>query len=111
MIGLDVNRDELYNMINRRVDVMIESGLVEEAQNLYDYRHLNALNTVGYKEMFDYNEGKTSLDEAIDLIKRNTRKYARRQLTWFRKYEDMKWFQPLQVNEILKFIQDSMQSQ
>ncbi len=103
-IGLNMKREELYQRINHRVDVMIESGLVDEARALRAYSHLNALNTVGYKEIFRYFNKDISLEEAIDLIKRDTRKYARRQLTWFRKYKDMEWFDPKDIEEIFAFV-------
>jgi len=83
--GLNTEREELYARINARVDLMIEKGLLDEAKKLYPYRHINALKSVGYREIFDHLDGKRSLDEAIELIKRNTRHYARRQLTWFNK--------------------------
>ncbi|MBN2610322.1 MAG: tRNA (adenosine(37)-N6)-dimethylallyltransferase MiaA [Bacteroidales bacterium] len=108
MIGLELDRNELYARINKRVETMIHSGLVEEAKKLYPYRHLNALNTVGYKEIFEYLDGKITLHEATDLIQRNTRKYARRQITWFRKYKEMKWFVPSEKNKILAFIHESL---
>ncbi len=103
-IGLKIRREELYERINARVDRMIKLGLVNEAKRYFVFRNLNALNTVGYKEIFMYLEGTVTLDEAIDLIKRNTRKYARRQLTWFRKYKDMKWFDPSEIAEIKEYI-------
>ena len=78
-------REVLYNRINLRVDIMVQQGLVDEARSLLPYRHLNALNTVGYSELFDYFDGKTDLQTAIALIKQNTRRFAKRQLTWFRK--------------------------
>jgi tRNA dimethylallyltransferase len=90
-IVLNLPREELYDRINRRVDIMIEQGLVNEVRSLLPYRHLNALNTVGYSELFDYLDGKTDLQTAIDLIKQNTRRFAKRQLTWFRKDKDTKW--------------------
>lgn len=92
-VVLDLPRSELHQRIDTRVDQMIRAGLVEEAKNLYPFRHLNALNTVGYKEIFDYFDGKYDLEQAIALIKRNTRRYARRQLTWFRKYDRALWLQ------------------
>ena len=92
-IGLNLPRDILYQQINHRVDQMIEHGLVAEAQSLFFYRHLNALNTVGYSELFDYFDGKTSLQQAIELIKQNTRHFAKRQLTWFRKDKDFHWLE------------------
>lgn len=85
-IVTNVPREELYNRINKRVDSMMEDGLLDEAKSLYPYRHLMALKTVGYKELFDYFDGKLSLDEAINLIKQDTRRYAKRQITWCKKY-------------------------
>ena len=104
LIGLDMDRQELYNRINNRVEKMMEEGLMEEAKALFPYKNKNALNTVGYKELFRHFDGEITLDEAIDLIKRNTRKYARRQLTWFRKYKQIKWFHPEEMNEIIDFV-------
>ena len=103
MVGLNLDREILYNRINRRVDVMVEDGLVQEAKELYAQRHCNALNTVGYKELFDHFDGKISLEEAIELIKRNSRRYAKRQLTWFAKY-DMPWFSPNQEEAITEYL-------
>jgi tRNA dimethylallyltransferase len=103
-IGINRERTELYNRINRRVDEMILSGLEQEAKKLYPYRHLNTLNTVGYREMFDYFDGNCKLGEAIEKIKANTRKYARKQLTWFRKDPEIQWFHPDQESEILQLI-------
>ena len=91
-IGLDLPRDILYQRINQRVDAMIDQGLVEEVRSLLPYRHLNALNTVGYNELFDYLDVKTDLNTAIELIKQNTRRFAKRQLTWFRKDKEVKWY-------------------
>ena len=107
-IGLDLPREELYERINTRVDRMIKEGLLEEARSLYPHKHLNALKTVGYRELFRHLDGELSLTEAIDLIKRNTRHYARRQLTWFRRYKDMTWFHPGQAEEIKTFITDQL---
>ena len=103
-IGLNRNREELYDRINRRVDRMMDEGLLEEARSLYDKRSNNALNTVGYKEMFAYFDGIWSLDEAIERIKGNTRRYARKQLTWFKRDEQIRWFHPQQQEEIQKYI-------
>lgn len=103
-IVLDRPREELYERINARVDSMMENGLLDEAKRLYPHRHLNALNTVGYKELFAYLDGLYSLNEAIERIKGNTRRYARKQLTWFKKYEDAKWFNPNDSNEIMNYI-------
>lgn len=87
-INLELPRNELYERINKRVDDMMNSGLLKEAENLFPYKHLNALQTVGYKELFDFMEGKVSLDKAIDDIKKNTRHFAKRQITWFKKFND-----------------------
>lgn len=100
-IGLELNRKELYDRINKRVEEMVNLGLIEEAKELHKYKELNALNTVGYKELFDYFEGKHSLQEAIEIIKRNTRHYARKQITWFNRYTDIKWFKPFEKDKIL----------
>ena len=103
-IGLNRDREELYNRINARVDQMMEQGLLHEAESLYPQRQLNALNTVGYKELFDYMDGRWSLDEAVERIKGNTRRYARKQLTWFKRDPEVRWFHPDQQEEILKHI-------
>lgn len=93
-IALDMPREVLYNRINQRVDIMVEQGLVAEARSLVFHRHLNALNTVGYSELFDHFDGNISLERAIDQIKQNTRHFAKRQLTWFRKDKDIHWLKP-----------------
>jgi tRNA dimethylallyltransferase len=93
-IGLNTNRGQLYDRINKRVDQMIAMGLEDEAKNLMPYRHLNALNTVGYSELFDYFDGKITRNEAIEKIKQNTRRFAKRQLTWVRKDLEINWFEP-----------------
>ncbi len=103
-IGLTLPREMLYNRINARVIDMINNGFVEEARKVYPLRGLNSLNTVGYKELFDYFDGNISLDDAIFKIQSNTRRYARKQLTWYKKDENMKWFEPNNVEEILKYI-------
>ena len=103
-IGLKREREELYDRINQRVDQMMELGLLEEAKRLYPQRHLNALNTVGYKEIFDYLEGHWSLEEAVKRIKGNTRRYARKQLTWYKKDEHISWFHPQDKEEIIRYI-------
>ena len=103
-IGLNREREELYDRINQRVDQMMELGLLEEARNLYPMRQMNALNTVGYKEMFDYLEGHWSLEEAVERIKGNTRRYARKQLTWYKKDEHIHWFHPQDKEEIIRYI-------
>jgi len=96
--GLTLPREQLYDRINKRVDQMVQQGLVEEVRSLLPYRHLNALNTVGYSELFDYFDGKTDLNTAIDLIKQNTRRFAKRQLTWFRKDTSIQWYNPMDAN-------------
>lgn len=104
IIVLNLSREELYDRINRRVDIMVEQGLIEEARSLLPFRHLNALNTVGYSELFDYFDGKIDLDTAIGMIKQNSRRFAKRQLTWFRKGNDMKWMAADDANLIDKII-------
>ena len=106
-IGLNRDRSELYERINLRVDKMIQNGLVEEARNLTSYRHANALNTLGYKELFNYFDGIWSLDEAIERIKGNTRRYARKQLTWFKRDATMRWFHPNDVELIKNYISNN----
>lgn len=103
-VGLNRPREELYERINRRVDQMMADGLLEEARALYPKRHLNALNTVGYKELFDYIDGRWPLEEAVERIKGNTRRYARKQLTWFKKDESIRWFHPDETETIIKYI-------
>ena len=103
-IGLNRDREELYNRINARVDKMMQQGLLEEAQNLFRMRELNALNTVGYKELFEYFNGRWSLDEAVERIKGNTRRYARKQLTWYKKDPLIRWFHPDQKKDIIDYI-------
>lgn len=93
-IGLSSDRQKLYENINHRVDMMINFGLINEVEGLRSFRHLNPLNTVGYSELFEYFDGIYTIEEAIGKIKQNTRRFAKRQLTWFNKYEDIKWFQP-----------------
>ncbi len=107
-IGLDCDRQILHNRINTRVDKMIEEGLEMESQKLYTHRNLNALNTVGYREFFDYFDGKTSRETAIELIKRNSRRYARKQLTWFRNDQQIVWFHPENITEIIEFIEQKI---
>ncbi|PIF01865.1 MAG: tRNA (adenosine(37)-N6)-dimethylallyltransferase MiaA [Paludibacter sp.] len=107
-IGLNRERSELYDRINKRVDKMMELGLLEEALPLYPYKSLNTLNTVGYKEIFDYIDKKYTLEEAIDKIKRNSRRYAKRQLTWFRRDKNIYWFHPDEKEKIIKFIEQQL---
>lgn len=103
-IGTDMPRDVLYDRINRRVDMMVEEGLEAEARTMYPKRHLNALQTVGYRELFDYFDGNCSFEEAVELVKRNSRRYAKRQLTWFRRDAQTAWFNPSDLNAILEYI-------
>jgi tRNA dimethylallyltransferase len=103
-IGLNLSRELLYNRINQRVDDMVTQGLLEEVMSLLPYRGYNALNTVGYSEIFDYLDGATDLPTAIALIKQNTRRFAKRQLTWFNRDKGMAWFEPGQVGEIIRHI-------
>lgn len=103
-IGLEMDRKQLYNRINKRVDLMLKEGLLEEVESVLKWSQLNALNTVGYKELFDYLNGESSLDFAIEKIKVNSRRYAKRQLTWFKKEEDTKWFHPAQIDKISGYI-------
>jgi len=105
-IGLERDREELYRRIDERMDQMIESGLFEEAEKLFPLRHLNALQTVGYSEIFGYLEEKYDKDEAIRLLKRNSRRYAKRQLTWFKRIPDMTWFHPDQFDDLLTYIKN-----
>ena len=104
-IGLTRDREELCDRINRRVDQMMADGLLEEARKVYPFRHLNSLNTVGYKELFKYFDGEWSLDLAVEKIKRNSRVYARKQMTWFKRDEEIEWFHPEQETEIINFIE------
>jgi len=103
-IGLTRPRQELYERINARMDLMIEGGLFDEANRLYKYKNHNALQTVGYKEIFDYIDGYYDREETIRLLKRNSRRYAKRQLTWFSKDEEIKWFNPNETNSIIEYI-------
>jgi len=103
-IGLNRPREELYKRINTRVDQMMADGLLKEAEQMYKTRDLNALNTVGYKELFEYFDGRWPLEEAVERIKGNTRRYARKQLTWYKKDPDIKWFHPDQEQEIINYI-------
>ena len=107
-IGLRRERNELFERINKRVDMMMEEGWLEEAKSLYPHRQLNALNTVGYKELFKYFDGTWELDFAIEKIKKNTRDYAKKQMTWFAHDEDIHWFSPDNEKEILDFISQNI---
>ena len=103
-IGLNRDRDTLYQRINQRVLQMIDDGMIEEAQRVYPKRRLNSLNTVGYKELFEYLDGLTTLDEAIFKIQSSTRRYARKQLTWYKRDAEMTWFSPDNIEEILNYL-------
>ena len=107
-IGLRRERNELFERINKRVDMMMKEGWLEEAKSLYPHRQLNALNTVGYKELFKYFDGTWELDFAIEKIKKNTRDYAKKQMTWFAHDEDIHWFSPDNEKEILDFISQNI---
>lgn len=107
-IALDMHRDELYRRINLRVEQMMNDGLLEEARRFYPLRHLNSLNTVGYKELFEYFDEKVTLQQAVELIQRNSRRYAKRQLTWLRGNKDYQWFHPSQAGEIIQFVLDKV---
>lgn len=109
-IGLTRDREELYDRINYRVDQMMADGLLEEARKVYPFRHLNSLNTVGYKELFKYFDGEWSFDLAIEKIKRNSRVYARKQMTWFKRDGEIEWFHPEQETEIINFIEETISS-
>lgn len=105
-IGLEADREIIYDRINKRVDIMIANGLLDEARNLYQHKHLNALQTVGYRELFDYFDGKTTLEFAIEEIKKNTRRFAKRQLTWFKRNPDILWFNyNVSIEEIVNSFQ------
>lgn len=104
-IGLNCDRELLHNKINNRVDQMIAHGLEKEARNLFHLRDLSSMNTVGYRELFDYFDGTITKDQAVELIKRNSRRYARKQITWFRNDPDVKWFEPQEYDEIKSYIE------
>jgi tRNA dimethylallyltransferase len=107
-IGLRRTRDDLYQRINARVNEMVRLGLEDEVRQLVRYRHLNALNCVGYKEFFNFFDGTISKDKAIELIKRNSRRYAKRQMTWWAKDKNIRWFQADQIGDIIQFIEDEI---
>lgn len=107
-IGLCREREELYERINKRVDIMIKEGLVNEVKSVYEYRNLNSLNTVGYKEIIQYLEGKCTLEFAIEKIKQNSRIYSRKQMTWFKRDNDITWFHPDKEEEIMEFIESKL---
>ena len=107
-IGLRRERAELFNRINLRVDEMMNDGLLDEVKRVYKYKELNSLNTVGYKELFAYLDGQWPLETAVEKIKRNTRIYAKKQMTWFKRDADIHWFHPEQKKEILQYIKDNI---
>lgn len=107
-LGLNREREELYERINIRVDQMLEKGLEDEARSVYAHKSLNSLNTVGYKELFDYFDGTIDKEEAIRLIKRNSRRYARKQLSWFRRDESVKWFHPEEGDNIFTYLDETI---
>jgi tRNA dimethylallyltransferase len=109
-IGLNTSRDVLYSRINQRVDEMMAHGLLDEVKKLLPFKDSNALQTVGYKEIFDHLENNTDLKTAIELIKQNTRKFAKRQLTWFKRDTEMKWFEPDQAKEIIDYIDSKLEN-
>ena len=104
-IGLRRDREELFQRISKRVDEMMRDGLLEEVKHLYPFRKENSLNTVGYKELFQYLDGEWSLETAVEKIKRNTRVYAKKQMTWFKRDESIRWFHPDQQQEIIQAIE------
>ena len=107
-IGLNCEREELYNRINARADAMVKSGLVDEVKSLSAYRKENALNTVGYKEIFTYLDGQWTLEEAVERMKGNTRRYARKQITWFKRDPQMRWFHPNETQQIINYINEEV---
>lgn len=107
-IGLNTDRAILYNRINLRVDLMMDAGLLDEVKALKDYRSYNALNTVGYSELFAYLDGEIDLEQAVDKIKQNTRRFAKRQLTWFRRDDHTTWFEPNRTDEVITFIKQAL---
>ncbi|WP_420387504.1 tRNA (adenosine(37)-N6)-dimethylallyltransferase MiaA [Roseivirga sp.] len=109
-VGLHMDREELYSRIDHRMDLMINEGLFEEAKNFLPFQSLNALQTVGYQEIFPYHEGQYDYEEAVRLLKRNSRRYAKRQLTWFKRDPNVQWFEPSQTTEIVKWIEEQLKS-
>lgn len=109
-IGLNMDRELLYKQINRRVDLMMEAGLLDEVKRLQSFRKYNALNTVGYSELFSYLDGDLTLEAAVDKIKQNTRRFAKRQLTWFRRDDSTAWFEPNQSGAVIHYIQEKIEN-
>ncbi|MFC5284890.1 tRNA (adenosine(37)-N6)-dimethylallyltransferase MiaA [Pedobacter alpinus] len=108
LIGLNTNREILYQRINHRVDLMLQEGLIEEVKSLTEYQHLNALKTVGYSEIFRYLNKEWTLEEAVEKLKQNTRNFAKRQITWFKKNEGIIWFEPSESEKIISFIEEKL---
>ncbi|GGD16792.1 tRNA (adenosine(37)-N6)-dimethylallyltransferase MiaA [Flavobacterium orientale] len=112
VIGLEAEREIMYDRINRRVDIMLNDGLLEEAKNIHPNKHLNALQTVGYRELFDYFDKKTTLDFAVEEIKKNTRRFAKRQLTWFKRTENVAWFDyETESDTIINYLKSEIEKQ
>lgn len=109
-IGLTLPREELYERINKRVDLMMEQGLMDEAKRFYDKRDLNSLNTVGYKELYNYMNGEWELDYAINMIKQDSRRYAKKQMTWFKRDETIAWFGPKDIEQVTHYIEEKLSS-
>lgn len=109
-IGIKTDREIIYNRINQRVDIMVKNGLIEEAKSLYKFKDLNALQTVGYRELFQCFAGEITQEFAIEEIKKNTRRFAKRQLTWYRKDKDVHWFQPNATKEVITFVESQTQA-
>jgi len=109
-IGLNCDRELLHNKINNRVDQMVAHGLEKEARNLFHLRDLSSMNTVGYRELFDYFDGTVTKNQAFELIKRNSRRYARKQITWFKNDPDVRWFEPQEYDEIKSYIEAQLNS-
>ncbi len=107
-IGLQMDREKLYERIDKRVDEMFEQGLLDEAKTFYPYKEINALNTVGYKELYDHFDGEYDLEKAIELIKRNSRRYAKRQLSWFMRDKEINWFEPTEKEKIIDYINSTL---
>lgn len=109
-VGLNCDREMLHSRINKRVDLMISDGLIDEAKSVYPHKHLNSLNTVGYRELFSWFNGEITKEKAIELIKRNSRRYARKQITWFRRDEELRWFEAQQTTEIIHYLETQIKN-
>jgi tRNA dimethylallyltransferase len=107
-IGLELPKEQLHQRIHHRVDVMMQQGLLEEVRSLLPFRHLNALQTVGYRELFDYLDGHVTLDKAVEQLKAHTRQYAKRQMTWFKRDTGLQWYHPEQVQQVLGYCKNTM---